>query len=83
MEELYLFGSAVSGTYTRDSDLDFAVIFKKSLLPLEHGDAFFNLKDDLESLFNCNIDLISYRVVKNPVFKQELDNTKVSVYAAA
>jgi hypothetical protein len=80
--ELFLFGSAASGYFGDQSDLDFAVIFKEQLSPLEHGDAFFALKDDLESLFSREIDLISYRVVKNPIFKSELDRTKISLYAA-
>jgi predicted nucleotidyltransferase len=37
--ELYLFGSAVSGNFLEDSDLDFAVLFSKHLSPLEHGDS--------------------------------------------
>jgi len=79
--ELYLFGSAVSGKFTDDSDLDFAVLFAKSLSPLKHGDAFFSQKEDLENLFGCEIDLLSYRVVKNTIFKEELDRTKIALYA--
>ncbi len=80
--ELYLFGSATSGKLTDKSDLDFAVLFFESLSPLEHGDAFFSLKEDLEKLFGREIDLLCYRVVKNPIFKEELDKTKVTLYAA-
>lgn len=82
VSELFAFGSAVSGAFHENSDLDFAVLFNTSLGPLEHGDAFFGLKDDLENLFNRPIDLVSYRVIKNPIFKSELDKTKVSLYAA-
>lgn len=80
--ELYLFGSAVSGKLTDSSDLDLAVLFSRSLSPLEHGDSFFSLKEDLEELFEREIDLLSYRVIKNPIFKEELDRTKVALYAA-
>lgn len=81
VSELSLFGSAVSGSFNNTSDLDFAVLFDESLSPLEHGDAFFSLKSDLEELFNREIDLLSYRVIKNPVFKEELDKTRVILYA--
>ena len=80
--ELYLFGSAVSGLFTDNSDLNFAVLFAESLSPLEHGDAFFSLKEDLENLFGCEIDLLSYRVVKNTIIKEELDRTKIALYTA-
>ena len=80
--ELYLFGSAASDYLSESSDLDFAVLFSDNLSPLEHGSAYFSLKDDLEELFNREIDLVSYRVVKNAVFKEQLDQTKISLYAA-
>ena len=81
--ELYIFGSALTNDFSDQSDLDFAYVLKEGLSPVEHGDAFFGLLHDLESLFDRNIDLVSYRVVKNPIFKQELDRTKKSLYAAA
>ena len=37
---------------------------------------------DLENILKREVDLISYRVVKNPIFKKELDTTKVALYAA-
>jgi predicted nucleotidyltransferase len=80
--ELYAFGSAVSGNFNQQSDLDFAVVFEASLSPLEKGEAFFALKDDLENLFGVEVDLISYLALKNPIFRSELDKTKVSLYAA-
>lgn len=80
--ELYAFGSAVSNAFHENSDIDLAVLFKDTLSPLEHGDAFFGLIDDLEALFKKPIDLVSYRALKNPIFISELDKTKVSLYAA-
>lgn len=80
--ELCLFGSAVSEKVNPESDLDFSVLFQADLEPLEHGETFFNLKNQLEDLFGKPVDLISYRVVKNPVFKEELDRTKIKLYAA-
>ncbi len=82
VSELYLFGSAATGKFSEKSDMDFAVLFEDSLGPIERGDAFFGLLDDLEELFKRPIDLISYRAIKNPVFRKELDQTKVPLYAA-
>lgn len=81
--ELYIFGSALTKEFSDQSDLDFAYVLKEDLSPIEYGDAFFGLMEGLQSLFNRNVDLISYRIVKNPIFKQELDRTKKSLYAAA
>lgn len=82
VSELYLFGSAVSGSFNNESDLDFAVVFEDSLTPIERGDAFFNLLDDLEQIFNKPIDLISFRALKNPILIEEINKSKVSLYAA-
>jgi predicted nucleotidyltransferase len=84
VSELFLFGSALSqDNFDENSDIDFAVIFNAGITPLELGSSFLNLLSELENLFNRKIDLISYRVVKNPVFKKELDKTKKILYAAA
>ena len=81
--QLFVFGSVLTREFNEDSDLDFAVLFKENLSPIEHGEAFLNLYTSLQELFNRKIDLISYRVIKNPIFKEELDKTKISLYAAA
>lgn len=81
--ELYLFGSAVSGQFDDESDLDFAVVLNENLSPIEHGDSFFSLLFALEELFKRRIDLVSYRVIKNSIFKEELERTKLTLYAAA
>jgi predicted nucleotidyltransferase len=83
VEALFLFGSALAENLSEDSDVDFAVVFKDELTPLERGDAFFDILGSLGKLLNRRIDLVSYSVIKNPLFKQEVDNTKVSLYAAA
>jgi uncharacterized protein len=78
-----LFGSALTEDFSETSDLDFAVVFQSRLSPVEYGSAYLDLLSDLEELFNRKVDLVSYRVIKNPVFKAELDRTKQTLYAAA
>ncbi len=82
VEKLFLFGSAAIGEFREDSDLDFAVMLDASLDPLTHGESFLGLLSDLEHLFDRRIDLVSIRALKNPVFIQALNDTKVSLYAA-
>jgi len=79
--ELYLFGSAANGEFKDSSDLDFLVNFEP-MDPFSHADAFFGLADDLEALFNRPVDLIVERAIKNRYFKEEIDETKVKLYAA-
>jgi len=83
VKALFLFGSALQDNMYEESDVDLAVIFKEELSPLERGDAFFEVLYSLEKLLNRRIDLVSYSVIKNPIFKKEVDRTKVPLYAAA
>jgi hypothetical protein len=80
---LYLFGSAVGLEFdTQSSDVDLAVEFSDALDPIDFADNFFSLTRDLEKLFGRKVDLLSYRALKNPIMKQEIEKSKISLYAA-
>lgn len=81
VSNLYLFGSATNTDFDSNSDIDFAVQFSEEISPLERGEAYFDLFYFLEDLFKRKIDLVSYNVIKNPIFKKEVDKTKVELYA--
>lgn len=83
VQALFLFGSALQNDLPEESDVDLAVVFKDELSPLERGDAFFEVLRSLEMLLNKRVDLVSYSVIRNPIFKQEVDRTKVPLYAVA
>lgn len=79
--ELYVFGSALTNRFNRDSDDDFTVVFDREALPLmAYGDNYFNFKFALEDLLKRDVDLVEYNAVKNPFFKEELDETKQLIY---
>lgn len=70
-QALYLFGSAVTGEMTQDSDIDIAV-----LLPVvEAGTAdpvlTLEVKPDLDEIAGRRVDLINLRTV-SVVFKKEI-----------
>lgn len=82
VRRLDVFGSALRDDFRVDSsDLDFAVEFN-DLNVDNAADRYLGLMIDLEDLFGRKIDLVSYRAVRNPFFKQILDNTRISLYAA-
>ncbi len=84
VRRLELFGSATS---QRDfdperSDLDFLVEWppNQDLGPwLAH---YFDLKTELEGLFNRRVDLIMASAPKNPFFIAEMNRTRQLVYEA-
>jgi predicted nucleotidyltransferase len=80
VKELYLFGSAVSGNFSPDSDLDFLVNFDR------HGyagafDQFMDFKQRLEKLYGRPVDLYHQKKFRNAIFQREVDRSKELVYA--
>ena len=82
VRRLDLFGSAAKGTFDADaSDLDFLVDFD-NLTVHDAADRYFGLLNDLEDLFGRKVDLVSARAIRNPYFRQAVDRTRVTLYAA-
>jgi predicted nucleotidyltransferase len=45
-----------------------------------HCDNYFDLKEQLESIFNRPIDLLEEQAIRNPYFKNEIDKEKQLIY---
>jgi predicted nucleotidyltransferase len=82
VRRLDLFGSATRGDFDPiNSDLDFIVEFNNFNVD-NAADRYLGLLVDLEDLFGRRIDLVSYRAIRNPYFKQIVNDTRVTLYAA-
>jgi predicted nucleotidyltransferase len=77
--KLYAFGSVLSTAFNDESDVDFLVEFHIQDID-RYVTNFFTLKEELETLFNREVDLIEYRSISNPYFKEEIDETKSLLY---
>lgn len=81
VKELYAFGSVLTDQFTPESDVDL-------LLELDWEregaffDRYFGFKSALEELFGRPVDLVCYGAIKNPYFKEEVEETKKTIYAA-
>lgn len=79
---LALFGSAASeGFHPSPSDFDFLVEYLPEAKE-EYPDVYFDLKAGLEVLFGRPSDLVMTRAIRNSYFREEVEETKVSLYAA-
>ena len=80
VERLDLFGSAASGSHGKGaSDLDFLVEFP----PLPAGayaDDYFGLLEALEILFGSPVDLVVDSAIRNPFFRQRVEETRTQIY---
>lgn len=82
VSRLELFGSAMTGAFReKDSDLDFLVEFLPTATA-NYADNFFGLLESLEQLFGRPVDLVVQRAIKNPYFRQSVEETKSLIYAA-
>ena len=82
VQRLDLFGSAAAGTYRPgESDLDFLVEFEP-LPPGAYADTYFDLLEALERLFGQPVDLVVASAIKNPYFRQSVEQVRALLYAA-
>jgi predicted nucleotidyltransferase len=82
VHRLELFGSAVGNRFDpQRSDVDFLVEFEP-LAEGEHADAYFGLREELESIVRRPIDLVMSRAIRNPYFLEAIEATRTLLYAA-
>ena len=80
VKRLFLFGSAArAGFRSEASDLDFLVALDESS-PAEYTENYFKLAHELERLFGRRVDLVTERSVRNPYFRQAIEETRQLVY---
>lgn len=75
------FGSVVRADFdAATSDLDFIVEFEP-LAPARYAEAFFSLKQALESLFGRPVDLLTEGSIDNPYLRRRIDAERRTLYA--
>src|SRR5680860_461748 len=83
VDSLFQFGSATGVRFDEvQSDIDLVVEFNNKLNPIDFADNYFSLIRSLEMLFERKVDLLSYRALKNPIIIEEIESSKVLLYAA-
>ena len=81
VQELYLFGSALTDKFSTSSDIDLLVDFKTTT-PLEYTNKYFKLKFQLEDIFGRPVDLLEKRALRNPYLLDSIERHKTLIYAA-
>lgn len=76
---LFAFGSVTSDRFKADSDVDLVVDIAESD-PLAYSDNYFNLKKQLEDIFNRHVDLLEQKSIRNSFLMKEIDQTKILIY---
>ena len=79
VRSLFAFGSVTRNDFNESSDIDLVVDFEEKD-PFKYTDLYFNLKSKLEEILKRQVDLLEERSIKNSVFRQQLESTKVKIY---
>jgi len=80
VRSLYAFGSVITDDFKSDSDVDLIVDFEP--IDMEgYADNYFDFKFSLENTLKRPIDLLEEKALKNPYFRQAINQNRKLVYA--
>lgn len=79
VKRLGLFGSVLSQNFSQSSDIDVLVIFDSDE-SIDLFDKYFELKEQLEKIFQREVDLIVDRKFRNPVLRESIDKSRTIIY---
>lgn len=79
VKSLYAFGSVLTDNFNSDSDIDLIVDFANIEVE-EYADNYYDLKFSLQDILKRPIDLLEEKAIKNPYFKQSINQQRQLVY---
>ena len=79
VKNLFAFGSICSDKFNEQSDVDLLVSFNTMDFG-DKADAYFDLAEQFEKLFQRTVDLITDKSLKNPYFIDSLNKSKTVLY---
>lgn len=79
VKRLGIFGSALTQQFSQSSDIDILVIFDSDE-DIDLFDKYFELKEQLEEVFNRDVDLVVDKKFKNPIFREVVNRTRTVIY---
>lgn len=82
VKSLYIFGSANTNMFNKNSDIDFLIAFKESLSIEDYTENYFTLHYKLRELLKREIDLVTQNSLSNPYFIQSIEQNKQLLYGA-
>lgn len=80
VSKLYAFGSILTPRFNDSSDVDILVNFNSEIDHNNYADNFIDFYNALKTLFGRDVDLVDESSVRNPYFKEELEETKHLIY---
>jgi uncharacterized protein len=79
VKNLYAFGSVLTDKFNIQSDIDLIVDFTTMKVE-DYADNYFDFKFSMQDVLNRKIDLLEEKAIKNPYFKEAVNNQKQLIY---
>ncbi len=79
VSQLYAFGSVLTNNFTNESDIDLLVNFEPIDIS-QYADNYFDFKFSLQKILNRPIDLLEDKAIKNPYFRQSINEKRQLIY---
>ena len=79
VKSLYAFGSVLTDSFNKDSDVDLIVDFSKINVE-DYADNYFDFKFSLQEILKRPIDLLEEKAITNPYFRQSVNKQRQLVY---
>ena len=79
VKSLYVFGSVLTDSFNKESDIDLIVDFAKVEVE-DYADNYFDFKFSLQDILKRPIDLLEEKALKNPYVRQTVNQQRHLVY---
>lgn len=80
VDKLYAFGSSITPHFNpSNSDIDLLVDLNIKD-PIEYGETLLSFWDDLETIFERRVDLLTEDSINNPYLRKSIEATKKIIY---
>jgi uncharacterized protein len=79
VKSLYAFGSVLSDNFNAESDIDLIVDFANMDVE-DYADNYFDFKFSLQEIFKRPVDLLEEKAIKNPYFRENVNQQRQLVY---
>lgn len=80
VKNMYVFGSILTPRFNDTSDVDLLFNFTHEIDYNNYSDNYFELWEELKSMFGRDVDLVDEHTIRNPYFKEEIEDTKQLIY---
>ena len=79
VKRLYAFGSVLTNKFNNESDVDLVVDF--NIIDIStYADNYYDFKFSLQKILNRPIDLLEDKAIKNPYFRQSINQQRQLIY---